>query len=97
MSMYYPTETVPPTELVDLDGDGFDDTAAFDNLADGEFVTDVVAVDTTGDGYADVVADDTDLDGIFETVSAVDVPLADANPYATADPAAIYDVGPSAS
>ncbi len=75
--------------LTDLDGDGVDDIAEFDNVADGEFVADVVAIDYDGDGLAAVVADDVDLDGVPDQVTRVDdVPLADANPYAVG----LYDV-----
>ncbi len=71
--------------LTDVDGDFYDDIAAFDNSpGDGAFVPDVVAIATGADGLADVIFDDTNFDGVFDAVlPGGDEPLPYANPYET--------------
>jgi hypothetical protein len=69
--------------LTDVDGDFYDDIAAFDNSpGDHTFVPDVVAIAADGDGLADVIFDDTNFDGVFDAVlPGGDEPLPYANPY----------------
>ena len=69
--------------LTDVDGDYYDDIAAFDNSpGDHTFVPDVVAIAADGDGLADVIFDDTNFDGVFDAVlPGGDEPLPYANPY----------------
>ncbi len=71
--------------LTDVDGDFYDDIAAFDNSpGDGTFVPDVVAIAADADGLADVIFDDTNFDGVFDAVlPGGDEPLPYANPYET--------------
>ena len=62
----------PTAEYVDVDGDGYEESAVLDT--DGDGYVDTVLSDTDGDGEVDLAAFDNDPDGEFVAdVVAVDV------------------------
>jgi hypothetical protein len=53
-------------DALDLDGDGYDETLAYDDNADGEY--DYVEIDADADGYHETAILDADFDGAADVV-----------------------------